>query len=58
VALRAPMPPHVPPACAQVDYLEWIAELPWNVSSPEMLSIGGARRQLEQERGRLMMVAS
>jgi len=32
-----------------VDYLEWIAELPWNVSSPEMLSIGGARRQLEQD---------
>ena len=32
-----------------LDYLDWLAELPWNVSSTEQLSISAARKQLEED---------
>jgi ATP-dependent Lon protease len=32
-----------------VDYLEWLAELPWNVSKPDAISIRAARAQLEAD---------
>ena len=32
-----------------LDYLDWLAELPWNVSSTEQLSISLARKQLEED---------
>jgi len=30
-----------------IDYVEWLAELPWNNASAEMLSVKDARKQLE-----------
>jgi len=32
-----------------IDYLEWIADLPWNKSTPERLSVAAARAQLDDD---------
>lgn len=43
------MPPTHPEHSTIVEYLEWIADLPWNKSSDDRLTISAARAQLEAD---------